>query len=257
MPRQPKESKLRQMINDISEENEYKNLCQNRDRARSITVGTCGGGSLELHMRGDYHSSWILLTPVEALELAEQLAAASGVHIAMKPKNDFSAWRGWNTDNVDYSRLLGQAPYVTERAKQLDGERERARLPFEPNNPENKERIEEFIEKRSQYENEPHDNTSVAPRMAPIETETRLPEEELHELHQVRIDKQVDEAMARVELEKEPKFDHAEAASKAVETLRKRAKQSEEHHASVRKMIAKSNKVRDAKRKAKVNAEAK
>ena len=42
-------------------------------------------------MRGDYHSSWMALTPTEALEMAEQLASACGVKIAMRPKNDFSS----------------------------------------------------------------------------------------------------------------------------------------------------------------------
>ena len=71
------------------------------------------------------------------------------------------------------------------------------------------------------------------------------------------IDKEVDEAMARVKKEQIPKFDHAKAAANAVEILRGRAKESEDHHASVRKMVAKSNKVRDAKRKAKVKTEEK
>ena len=261
MSRQEKESKLRQLINDMSEENEYKNLMQNRDRARSVTVGTCGGGSLELHMRGDYHSSWMSLTPVEALELAEQLAAASGVHVAMKPKNDFSAWRGWNVENVDHERvhLMGQSPHVAKREKYLDGESERAKLPFEPNNPENKERIEEFIMERTQYENEPHNNTAVSPKTIPVEDEIapHLPAEEIHTIHEIMIDKEVDDAMARVKKEQIPKFDHAKAAANAVEILRERAKESEDHHASVRKMVAKSNKVRDAKRKAKVKTEEK
>ena len=250
MPRQPKESKLRQMINNMAEENEYKNMQQNRDRARSVTVGTCGGGSLELHMRGDYHSSWMLLTPVEALELAEQLAAASGVHVAMKPKNDFSAWRGWNADNMDSDN-----PWTQPK---LEGQREVARLPFEPNNPENKERIEEFVMKRTQYDNEPNDNTAVSPKTIALEDEIEQPpSEEMHTIHEIMIDKEVDEAMARVKKEQIPKFDHAKAAANAVEILRGRAKESEDHHASVRKMVAKSNKVRDAKRKAKVKTEEK
>ena len=268
MSRQEKESKLRQLIIDMSEENEYKNLMQNRDRARSVTVGTCGGGSLELHMRGDYHSSWMSLTPVEALEIAEQIAAASGVQVAMKPKNDFSAWRGWNADNVDYDHihLLGQSPHVAkhmalkaEAEKILDAEKESAKLPFEPNNPENKERIEEFIMERTQYENEPHNNTAVSPKTIPVEDEIapHLPAEEIHTIHEIMIDKEVDDAMARVKKEQIPKFDHAKAAANAVEILRERAKESEDHHASVRRMVAKSNKVRDAKRKAKVKTEEK
>tara|TARA_B100000427_G_scaffold329449_1_gene345696 strand:+ start:3343 stop:3972 length:630 start_codon:yes stop_codon:yes gene_type:complete len=207
------------------------------------------------------------LTPVEALELAEQLAAASGVHVAMRPKNDFSAWRGWNADNVDYDHihLLGQSPHVAkhmalkaEREKILEAEGETAKLPFEPNNPENKERIEEFVMKRTQYENEPHNNTAVTPKTVPLEEEIQQPpSEENYTIHEMVIDKEVDDAMARIKKEQIPKFDHAKAAANAVEILRGRAKESEDHHASVRKMVAKSNKVRDAKRKAKLKKEEK
>ena len=251
--RQQKESKLRQLINDMSEENEYKNLMQNRDRARSVTVGTCGGGSLELHMRGDYHSSWMLLTPVEALELAEQLAAASGVHVAMKPKNDFSAWRGWNADNVDYDHihLLGQSPHVAKHLA-LKDEAERAKLPFEPNNPENRERIEEFMEQKEenladaasisnefmqkthqQYANEENTPAKVAPKF-----ETRKPRDsnKIHEFFEDGVDEQVDGTIARLERDK---------------------KNRDEYRANERELLRKSFLERDKKRAAKAKAEAK
>lgn len=104
-------SEIRKKINETYEENEFANLQQNRNRARSITVGTAFGGAIEVNMRGDYHSLWCILTPVEAVEILEQLAAAAGVQVATKPKDDFSAWRGWNVDNVDYVHWKGAAPW--------------------------------------------------------------------------------------------------------------------------------------------------
>ena len=241
MPRQPKESKLRQLINNMAEENEYRNMQQNRDRARSVTVGTCSGGVLEIHMRGDYHSSWMALTPTEALEMAEQLASACGVKIAMRPKDDFSAWRGWNADNMDSDN-----PWTQPK---LEGQREVARLPFEPNNPENRERIEEFMEQKgendaphligiskthSQYANEPRNPASVAPKFA--EDKPTRDENKIHEWFEDSADEITDETIARVERDK---------------------KSRDEYHAQEKELLRKSFLDRDKKRAAKEKAEAK
>ena len=238
MPRQPKESKLRQMINNMAEENEYKNMQQNRDRARSVTVGTCGGGTLEMHMRGDYHSSWMALTPTEALEIAEQLASACGVKIAMKPKDDFSAWRGWNADNMESDN-----PWTQPK---LEGQREIARLPFEPNNPENRERIEEFIEKKydsaefmtkthTQYEGEENTAAAVAPKFEPYDTEAR-DQTKIHEWFEDSADETTDDTLARIERDK---------------------KSRDEYHTKEKELLRKSFLARDKKRAAKAKAEAK
>ena len=96
--RKPKESKIRQKINEMYEENELANLEANKYRARSFTVGTAFGGIIELSMRGDYNHMWCLLQPVEAVEFIEQLAAAAGLQVALRPKQDFASWRGWNVD---------------------------------------------------------------------------------------------------------------------------------------------------------------
>ena len=239
MPRQPKESKLRQLINNMAEENEYRNMQQNRDRARSVTVGTCSGGVLEIHMRGDYHSSWMALTPTEALEMAEQLASACGVKIAMRPKNDFSSWRGWNVDNIDADNPWSQP--------KLEGQREVARLPFEPNNPENRERIEEFMEQKqgnpeltattqthSQYANEPRNPASVAPKF--VEDKPSRDTTKIHEWFEDSADEITDETMARVERDK---------------------KSRDEYHAKEKELLRKSFLARDKKRAAKEKAEAK
>ena len=237
MPRQPKESKLRQMINNMAEENEYKNMQQNRDRARSVTVGTCGGGTLEMHMRGDYHSSWMALTPTEALEIAEQLASACGVKIAMRPKDDFSAWRGWNADNMDSDN-----PWTQPK---LEGQREVARLPFEPNNPENRERIEEFMEQKydstefmqkthTQYEDEENTAAAVAPKFA--KDYKSRDQTKIHEWFEDAADETTDETIARVERDK---------------------KSRDEYHAQEKELLRKSFLDRDKKRAAKAKAEAK
>ena len=68
---------------------------QNRNRARSITVGTAFGGVVEVNMRSDAGSVYAQMQPTEAIELIEQLAAGVGVEIAMRPKQNFSSWRGW------------------------------------------------------------------------------------------------------------------------------------------------------------------
>lgn len=110
MPKK-EETAIRKKINNMYEENEYANLQQNKNRARSITIGTAFGGAIEVNMRGDYHSLWCILTPVEAVEVLEQLAVAAGVQVATKPKEDFSAWRGWDVNNVDYIHWKGAAPW--------------------------------------------------------------------------------------------------------------------------------------------------
>lgn len=98
MSTRKKESKIRQKINEIYEENELANLESNKNRARSFTVGTAFGGIIEVSMRGDFHNLWCLLQPVEAVEFIEQIAAAAGLQVALRQKQDFASWRGWNVD---------------------------------------------------------------------------------------------------------------------------------------------------------------
>jgi hypothetical protein len=96
-----RESKIRKRINEIYEENELANLEASRTRARSFTVGTAFGGIVEVGMRGDFSTLYCLLQPVEAVEFIEQLAAAAGLQVALRPKQDFSTWRGWNVEADD------------------------------------------------------------------------------------------------------------------------------------------------------------
>ena len=104
-------SKTRQKIHDVYEENEYASLRQNQTRARSLTIGTTTGGIIEVGMRGDLSNLWYLLHPVEAVEIIEQLAAAAGLQVAMRPKQDFTSWRSWDTTIPGSAHWLGAAPW--------------------------------------------------------------------------------------------------------------------------------------------------
>ena len=116
-------SQRRKEINDFCEENELLSMQQNRNRARSITVGTAFGGVLEIHMRSDIGSVYAQLQPTEALELAEQITAGCGVEIAMRPKQNFASWRGWEevidgripTEQIAWK---GAAPWQLEMEEQ-------------------------------------------------------------------------------------------------------------------------------------------
>jgi hypothetical protein len=104
-------SETRQKIHDLYEENEYASLKQNQSRARALTIGNTTGGIIEVSMRGDFSHLWYSLHPVEAVEIIEQLAAAAGLQVAMRPKQDFTSWRSWDTTIPGSAHWLGAAPW--------------------------------------------------------------------------------------------------------------------------------------------------
>jgi hypothetical protein len=104
-------SKTRQQINAIYEENELAGLKQNQFRGRSLTVGSATGGIIELCIRGDFSNLWFQMQPTEAVELIGQIAAAAGVEIAMRPRNDFAAWRSWDATLPASVQWMGAAPW--------------------------------------------------------------------------------------------------------------------------------------------------
>lgn len=135
MKKQREESQTRKKINAFYEEQEYLNIKQNPYRARSVTVGTAFGGVVELVLRSDAATVWAQMQPVEALELMEQIAAGCGVEIAMRPKQNFASWRGWEEvidRSISVNRLewKGTAPY------QLGMREEELKLLEEPNQEE-------------------------------------------------------------------------------------------------------------------------
>ena len=117
---QKKLSKTRQEIHKQYEENELASLKQNQTRARSLSVGTAGGGVIELNMRGDFANLWYQMQPTEAIEIIGQLAAAAGIEIAMRPRQDFAAWRSWDTTLPASVIWMGASPWqLSEQDRNL------------------------------------------------------------------------------------------------------------------------------------------
>jgi hypothetical protein len=105
--------KLRQ----IEAEMDLENRESNRNRARSITVGTAFGGTTEIMMRSDGgRHIWCALQPVEVVELINQLAANVGCNVAVKPRDDFASWRDWRVSDAEKKHLNGHVPFVNDMA---------------------------------------------------------------------------------------------------------------------------------------------
>jgi hypothetical protein len=115
-------SKTRQKINQIYEENELANITANQTRARSISVGTAGGGIVEINMRGDFSNLWYTMQPTEAVELIAQISASIGVEIAIRPRQDFASWRSWDTSLPPCITWVGSAPWqlTDEQREELE-----------------------------------------------------------------------------------------------------------------------------------------
>ena len=117
---QKKISKTRQEIHALYEANELADLKQRQTRARSFSVGTAGGGVIELNMRGDFANLWYQMQPTEAIEIIGQLAAASGIEIAMRPRQDFASWRSWDATLPASVTWMGAAPWqLSEEDREL------------------------------------------------------------------------------------------------------------------------------------------
>jgi len=161
----------RQRLRKLEEENQYQGMLQNRTRARTVAVGGCGNGMIEVSMRGDFASLWVLLQPVEAVELLEQIAAACGVEVATRPKQNFSAWRKWENDDERTAMLKGASPWeimnqihsvgVTDMTLKLDLEREKRIKALEFERDMNQIALE-FAEEQKMLEGAKKDNEDSA-----------------------------------------------------------------------------------------------
>jgi hypothetical protein len=103
------------------DEKNRRMMLENREgdfyRARSMSVGTTGGGVTEISMRlNSGQTAWHILQPVEVIELIHQLSANVGCHIAMKPREDFSSWRQWQPDTSVPLLNNGWPPFANDIA---------------------------------------------------------------------------------------------------------------------------------------------
>jgi hypothetical protein len=104
---------------DVAKELERRNklrqleaLEANENRAQSLTVGTAGGGTVEITMRT--HSGrfmWNTYQPVEVVEFINQLAAGIGCHIHILPRQDFASWRNWKVSPEELAHIRGIQPF--------------------------------------------------------------------------------------------------------------------------------------------------
>lgn len=103
------EKQLIKEHNKIMRERTFANsLNESMVRARSITIGTAFGGTTEVTMRRpDGTVTFVILQPVEAIELVHQLAASVGCHINLQPRRDFASWRNWKYTEEELAHYRG------------------------------------------------------------------------------------------------------------------------------------------------------
>lgn len=91
---------------------QLENLEANETRAQSLTVGTAGGGTVEITMRSSSGKFlWNTYQPVEIIEFINQLAAGVGCHIHILPRQDFASWRGWKMTPEELEHARGVQPF--------------------------------------------------------------------------------------------------------------------------------------------------
>lgn len=108
-------------MQELEEDLQFNSMKSNINRARSITVGTAFGGIIEISLRTDTDFFYAQLQPTEAVEIIEQLASACGLQIALRPKQDFSAWRGWELTEESDVRVIwkGGSPWQLHQAEDI------------------------------------------------------------------------------------------------------------------------------------------
>jgi hypothetical protein len=90
---------------------QLENLEANDTRAQSLTVGTAGGGTVEITMRSSSgRFLWNTYQPVEIIEFINQLAAGIGCHIHILPRQDFASWRNWKVTPEELAHARGIQP---------------------------------------------------------------------------------------------------------------------------------------------------
>ena len=117
------------LIQEIALDAEIKELKASRNRARSITAGNAGGGTIEIIMRGPSGDFlYTILQPVEAIEFIHQLSAATGCHLQLTPRKDFASWRGWKISEEGLLQAagpqtlpgVGHPPHANDMAEHMN-----------------------------------------------------------------------------------------------------------------------------------------
>ncbi len=103
---------LEKQFAENARQHQLDSLKANKTRAQSITVGTAGGGAIEIIMRSASGKFlWNTYQPVEIMELINQLSAGIGCHIQIVPRQDFGAWRDWKMSPEELEHARGMQPF--------------------------------------------------------------------------------------------------------------------------------------------------
>ena len=106
------EKELQKEIDRRHKLRQLETLEANETRAQSLTVGTAGGGSVEITMRSSSgRFLWNTYQPVEIIEFINQLAAGIGCHIQIVPRQDFASWRDWRITPEELEHARGIQPF--------------------------------------------------------------------------------------------------------------------------------------------------
>ena len=106
------EKELQKELDRRQKLRQLETLEANDTRAQSLTVGTAGGGSVEITMRSSSgRFLWNTYQPVEVVEIINQLAAGIGCHIHILPRQDFASWRNWKVTPEELEHARGLQPF--------------------------------------------------------------------------------------------------------------------------------------------------
>jgi len=106
---------LQKRLKTLDEERLLRDFEANKNRARSVMVGTSFGGVTEVSMRADDgRSLWAVMQPVEVTELIHQLAANIGCHLQLTPRDDFASWRNWRVTEHQHKHLQGHPSFPND-----------------------------------------------------------------------------------------------------------------------------------------------
>ena len=104
-------SELDKYNKEVHSKIQKANLDSILHRCQALTVGTAGGGIIEIGMKSNEgYYCWNHLQPVEVIEFIHQLAGQVGCHIAIQPRKDFSSWREWNITEEEQLHFAPFAP---------------------------------------------------------------------------------------------------------------------------------------------------
>mgnify|MGYP003650920486 CR=1 FL=1 len=90
------------IISELLQAQEVESMKSTQTRGRSVLVGTCFNGQVEVTIRADGNKAlWVPLNPGEVSELIHQLSATIGCTATITPRTDVLSWRQWQNTKTE------------------------------------------------------------------------------------------------------------------------------------------------------------